>query len=316
MEKEQVIIREVCPRDGWQNLPFIETERKKALIAELLQCGIPELEATSFVSPKWTPQMRDADAVAAWTMEAAAAAPRRVRISALVPNEKGAARAVAAGVDAVDIVMSISEYNNKMNLNMSVEESFEQVKRISALCRDRIAVRITFACVFGAYEGDPVDWDKLAAYGEACAGMGIERISVADSSGLAGPEEMRRVLRRMKAAVEQKALAVHIHDTRGLGILNCYSAYTEGVRQFDTALGGLGGCPFLPGASGNVSTEDSVRMFSMLGAETGINLDQLIGVGEKMHASVSGRYNSKLLDIALLGREKACSQQRDPMRKE
>lgn len=202
-------------------------------------------------------------------------------------------------------VMGLSEEHNRMNLNMSIEESFENVKQIVDVCRGKIDVRITFATVFGYYEGEVIDLNLMDHYAEECLKLGISRISIADSAGLADPESVRRVIRRCAETTGHDCLAMHIHDTRGLALANTYAAFSEGVRQFDTALGGLGGCPFLPGASGNVSTEDTVYMFRKMGVETGINPEALIDASVLQHDLVSGRYNCKQLDLALIDRKKA-----------
>ena len=294
---KNVIIRETAPRDGWQNLEFIETDVKFQVIEKIVDMGVQEIELTSFVSPKAIPQTKDADELSKKVIDMVNAKGKNVRLTALIPNKKGAENAYAAGIKTVDFVMSASEEHNKRNVRRTIDESFEALQDIMNNVPDDFEVRLGFACVFGSPFGDKIDIDNVIKIIEKSLKMGVKIIGLADSAGVSTPDHTSLVLRRIKEYVDIDSLAVHIHDTRGLGIVNSYAAFQEGLYRFDSALGGLGGCPFIPGAAGNISSEDIITMFDRMGIETGIDLDKMREASLFLAANINGKYNSKILDI-------------------
>lgn len=294
---KKVIIRETAPRDGWQNLEFIETDMKFKVIEKIIDMGVQEMELTSFVNPKAVPQTKDAAELSKLVINAVNSRGKNVKLTALVPNKKGAENAYAAGIKTVDFVMSASEEHNKRNVKRTIEESFDALQEILSSAPDDFEVRLAFACVFGSPFGDKIDIDNVIRIIEKSLTMGIKIIGVADSAGVSTPDHTAEVTRRIKQYVDLDKLAAHIHDTRGLGIANTYAAYQEGIFRFDAALGGLGGCPFIPGAAGNISSEDIITMFDRMGVKTGIDLDKMREASLFLSANVNGKYNSKILDI-------------------
>lgn len=271
----RVFIQEVAPRDGLQIEPaWVETGDKVALIDRLSETGVAKIEITSFVSPKAVPALRDADAVAR--------AIKRwpgVTYAALVPNAKGAERALAAGADEVNCVVSASETHNGANLRMSRAESFAQLVDIAALLpgtgvRLNGSVATAFGCPF---EGpQPVDHvlDQVARF----ARLGCAGVTLADTTGMANPRQVRELYGLVSTRFPTLDVTLHFHNTRGCGLANALAAFEAGATRFDAALGGLGGCPFAPGATGNVCTEDLVSMFEEMGVDTGVNLGRLIAI--------------------------------------
>lgn len=294
---KKVIIRETAPRDGWQNLEFIETEMKFKVIEKIIDMGVQELELTSFVNPKAVPQTKDAAVLSKLVIDAVKARGKDVKLTALVPNKKGAENAYSAGIKTVDFVMSASEEHNKRNVKRTIDESFDALHDILSSAPDDFEVRLGFACVFGSPFGDKIDIDNVIKIIEKSLNMGVKIIGVADSAGVSTPDHTAEVARKIKQYVDLDKLTVHIHDTRGLGIANTYAAYQEGIFRFDAALGGLGGCPFIPGAAGNISSEDIITMFDRMGVETGIDMDKMREASLFLAANVNGKYNSKILDI-------------------
>ena len=265
-----VSIREVAPRDGLQNEEPVPTDAKVRLIDALSGTGVRRIEAVSFVHPKAIPQMADADEV--W------ARIRRdpdVRYSALIPNTRGAQRAIAAGFREIEVVVSASDTHNRRNLNRSTEESLDDIARLIPLVHDAGAtLEVIVATSFGCpYEGD-VDPDRVAGIVARGRADGADRIAFGDTTGMATPRRVRDLL----SAVRPDLL--HFHNTRGTGLANIVTALELGVVEFDASAGGLGGCPYAPGASGNVATEEVVHMLHDMGVDTGIDLDRLIQAAE------------------------------------
>jgi hydroxymethylglutaryl-CoA lyase len=269
-----ISIREVGPRDGLQNEAPVPTEAKVALLDALSATGVGRIEAVSFVHPKAIPQMADADQV--W---AAATRAPGVRYSALVPNSRGAQRALAAGFTELEVVVSASDTHNRANLNRSTAESLADISSLIKLVHDAGgSVEVIVATSFGCpYEGD-VPPGKVAAIAERVRADGADRLAYGDTTGMATPRRVRELL----AAVprDDRPLLLHFHDTRGTGLANILTALDLGVTEFDASVGGLGGCPYAPGASGNVATEEVVHMLHDMGLSTGIDLDRLIGAAE------------------------------------
>jgi hydroxymethylglutaryl-CoA lyase len=265
-----VSIREVAPRDGLQNEEPIPTEAKVRLIDALSETGVRRIEAVSFVHPKAIPQMADADAV--W---AAIAKNPKVGYSSLIPNTRGAQRALAAGFREIEVVVSASDTHNRRNLNRSTDESLDDIAGLIPLVHEggatlEVIVATSFGCPF---EGD-IDPDRVAGIVARVRADGADRIAFGDTTGMATPRRVRDLL----SAVRPDLL--HFHNTRGTGLANILTALELGVTEFDASVGGIGGCPYAPGASGNVATEEVVHMLHDMGIDTGIDLDRLIETAE------------------------------------
>jgi hydroxymethylglutaryl-CoA lyase len=280
---ERVTITEVGTRDGFQIEPdFIATEQKVEVVNLLSEAGVPRIEVTSFVHPKAVPQLRDAEAVMA-------AIRRRpgTRYAALVPNEKGAVRAVDAGVDAIHTVLSASESHNLANVNMTVAESIDKLRAVMLVAeRARVHVGCGISTSFGCpFEGD-VPLAQLESVVARLTGMGARAIGLADTTGMANPRQVTRVLEHLMPRFPGVEWTLHTHDTRAMAIPNILAAMACGVTNFDASVGGLGGCPFAPGASGNVCTEDLVHCLHEMEVQTGIDLDRLLAVSRRVQEIV------------------------------
>jgi hydroxymethylglutaryl-CoA lyase len=265
-----VSIREVAPRDGLQNEEPIATDAKVRLIDALSGTGVRRIEAVSFVHPKAIPQMADADAV--W---AGIARNPDIRYSALIPNTRGAQRALAAGFAEIEVVVSASDTHNRRNLNRSTDESLDDIGTLIELIHGagktvEVIVATSFGCPF---EGD-IDPERVAGIVARVRADGADRIAFGDTTGMATPRRVRDLL----SAVRPDLL--HFHNTRGTGLANVLTALELGVTEFDASVGGIGGCPYAPGASGNIATEELVHMLEDMGIDTGIDLDALIEVAE------------------------------------
>ncbi len=279
----RVTIVEVGLRDGLQAEPTVlPTDTKLALARALLAAGLTELEVTSFVSPRAVPQLADAEALLA-------ALPRSpgVRFAALVPNAKGAQRAVAAKVDTMVVFLSASESHNRKNLNRSIDDSLAdaaEVTRIAHLAGIPVhaAISVCFGCPF---EGE-VALSSVLRIVEALAGFGIGTIALADTTGMATPPLVRERVEAVRRAFPELRLALHFHNTRGLGLCNVMAGLDCGVDRFESSVGGLGGCPFAPGATGNVCTEDLVHLLHECGVETGVDLEALIEAAREVERAV------------------------------
>ncbi len=268
--KEAVLI-EVGPRDGLQNEKnFIPTEVKKAFIHKLKQAGFKEMELTSFVSPKWVPQMKDAAEIVESCLD-------NGRNFVLAPNQKGIERVMETDCRAVAVFVGVSDSFNKKNINKSTRESMDELKPLIAQLKEkgyfvRACISTSFYC---PYEGKIPEEAVLDLCGEF-AGAGVDELSVADTIGLAVPSESFSLFSKLKANLPDTLLTAHFHDTRKMALANIYAALQAGITRFDTSAGGLGGCPFAPGATGNVATEDVAYMLERMGVQTGIDLETLV----------------------------------------
>jgi hydroxymethylglutaryl-CoA lyase len=274
-----VTICEVGTRDGFQiESDFIPTEQKIEVVDLLTGAGVPRLEVTSFVHPKAVPQLRDAEAVMA-------AIRRRpgTRYAALVPNDKGAARAVDAGVDAIHTVVSASESHNLANVNMSIAESIDKLRAVAQIAaRAGVPVQCGISTSFGCpFEGD-VPLERLEGIVARLVDLGARGIGLADTTGMANPRQVAAVLQRLMPRFPGVEWTLHTHDTRAMAIPNILVALECGVTNLDASIGGLGGCPFAPGASGNVCTEDLVHCLHAMGIATGIDLDRLVAASRRV----------------------------------
>jgi len=261
--KTDVIVREVGPRDGLQAEEPLPVEARVRLIGALVEAGLQEIEAVSFVSPKAVPSMAGAAEVMA-----ALPAIEGVRFVALVPNMKGAELALAAGLRALTVTISASPAYNEKNVRMTVEES---AVAIAAICGLGVPVDAVVSCAFGSpYEGD-IAPGEVAALGHRLLEGGASSVTYADTTGMATPRRVGELV-----AETGPRIGLHLHETRGTGLVNAYAALELGVRRFDTSVGGLGGSPFAAGAAGNLATEDLVHLLDDLGVATGVDLDRLL----------------------------------------
>jgi hydroxymethylglutaryl-CoA lyase len=265
-----VSIREVAPRDGLQNEEPVPTDAKVRLIDALGGTGVRRIEAVSFVHPKAIPQMADADEVWARITKRP-----EIRYSALIPNTRGAQRAIAAGFTEIEVVVSASDTHNRRNLNRSTAESLDDIAGLIPLVHQagatlEVIVATSFGCPF---EGD-VEPARVASIVDRVRADGADRIAFGDTTGMATPRRVRDLLSVVRPDL------LHFHDTRGTGLANVLTALELGVTEYDASVGGIGGCPYAPGASGNIATEELVHMLDDMGIDTGIDLDALIGVAE------------------------------------
>jgi hydroxymethylglutaryl-CoA lyase len=267
-----VSIREVGPRDGLQNEDPVPTAAKVRLLDALSATGVKRIEAVSFVHPKAIPQMADADEV--W---AAATRNPDVRYSALIPNSRGAQRALDAGFGEIEVVVSASDTHNRRNVNRSTSESLDDITALIALLHGAGAsVEVIISTSFGCpYEGD-VDPARVAAIVDRAVADGADRVAFGDTTGMATPRRVRDVVGLVRARQPDIPLLLHFHNTRGTALANILTALELGVTEFDASVGGLGGCPYAPGATGNVATEEVVHMLHDMGLDTGIDLGALI----------------------------------------
>ena len=277
---DQVEIVEVGPRDGLQNIPvFVPTETKIALIRALAAAGFRRMELGSFVGPKAVPQMCDMEDVAA-----AVGVPPGVRAMVLVPNARGFQRAIAAGYDEIELVISVSDAHNRANVGRPTQDSVEDLRRLLADMdpEGRLFIRIGLATSFHCpFAGLTEEADVLALLRQLVSIRPGMEFAIADTTGMAIPQHVRslcgRVLREFGG---DGTFLFHGHDTAGFGIANILAAMEAGIRTFDTAVGGLGGCPFAPGASGNIATEDAVYLLDRMGVATGIDMAKLMAAGD------------------------------------
>ncbi len=272
-----VTVYEVSPRDGLQNeSKVLPLEDKRALIEALVAAGLRHIEVTSFVSPRWVPQLADAGEL----MQSLPAAPG-VIFSALCPNATGLERAKAAQLKEVAIFLSASETHNQRNTNKSIQRSLEVFEELIPVARDAgMRVRAYISTVWGCpYEG-AVDPRRALEIARELVRWGVYQVSLGDTIGVGTPRDTQRICELFLAEFASEQLALHFHDTRGTALSNVLVGLDLGIRTFDSAVAGLGGCPYAPGASGNLPTEDLVYMLHGMGLETGIDLEALIRAGQ------------------------------------
>ena len=280
-------IYEVSPRDGLQNeAEFVSTEAKLELIALLATSGLRRIEVASFVSPSWIPQLADADELVGVLRRSPG-----VRYGALVPNEKGYERLRAAGpIDIVGTFVSASETHNQKNVNCSIDEQLARLAPVFERTRaDGIAVRAYVSTVCGCpYEGE-IAISAVVGLARKLIERGAAEISLGDTIGVGHPNQVRELVRAIASEVPVERVALHLHDTYGRALANAQAGFEEGVRIFDSSLAGLGGCPYAPGASGNVATEDLVDLFEREGIRTGVDLDALVDASAWLERDVLAR---------------------------
>ena len=282
---QHAYIHEVVARDGFQIEPqFVPTERKIELIDALSGAGLAKIEVTSFVSPKAVPNLRDAEAVMAGIERDPS-----VKYVALIANLKGAERAVAARVDEVNLVVSVSETHNLANVRRSTDASFEGFAEIiRELDGTGIAVAGALSTAFGCpFEGEQAP-DRVMGFVSRYIELGVDSVTLADTTGMAHPKQVLDLCSEVRNRWPELEIALHFHNTRGMGLANVLSGLATGVRHYEACLGGLGGCPFAPGATGNICTEDLVHMLECMAYSTGVDLDRLLGISKRL-ATIVGR---------------------------
>ncbi|MSQ64626.1 MAG: hydroxymethylglutaryl-CoA lyase [Betaproteobacteria bacterium] len=283
----QIFICEVGPRDGLQNAHHLmPTEAKKAWIASMATAGIEEIEVGSFVPPKLIPAMADTAEIVSFALTLP-----NLKVVALAPNVKGFERAVVSGAHKVTFPVSASRAHSLANVRMTPEQMVEEVRRCVELRSQLRAntdpeIEAGVSTAFGCTMQGEVPEDDVVRLAVMLAEAGVDCVALADTVGYANPSQVRRLFAKVRKEIGGKLEAAHLHNTRGLGLANALAAYEEGVRHFDSSMGGLGGCPFAPGASGNVITEDLVFMFESMGVPTGIDLDKLMEARKLMVAAI------------------------------
>ena len=299
-----VTLYEVGPRDGLQNESrMIPTSDKIALVDALSETGLRAIEVTSFVNPKWIPQLADA-------VEVASRIKRKqdVVYSALVPNRQGLDSALKAGMREIAVFLSASETHNKKNINKTIAATLDAFRETIPPALERgLRVRAYVSTVYGCpYEG-PVDPGKAVELCRVLRALGCYQISLGDTIGVANPRQVRDVLSRVLAETPAQDVAVHFHDTRGTALANILVAVEMGITTVDAALGGLGGCPYAPGASGNVATEDVIYMLEGMGVHTGVDLDRLIDCARLASSLVGHEMPSKYYRAAMGARQRSAA---------
>lgn len=290
---KQVDIYEVGPRDGLQNeTTVLPVETKLAMIESLVDAGIKRIEITSFVNPRWIPALAD-------HMEIATRLARRegVRYSALVPNMRGLDSATRAGMDEIAIFMAASETHNRKNINKGTHKALETYAEVVKEARARgMLVRGYVSCVYGCPYEEQVPYENVEYVSKALVDLGVYELSLGDTIGVGTPRQVATILRKLLAAgLSYDELAVHFHDTRGTALANITVALQLGIRTIDSSLGGLGGCPYAPGASGNVATEDVVYLLDGMGVESGVDLARLPEISVEIGAKLGHELPSKYL---------------------
>jgi hydroxymethylglutaryl-CoA lyase len=281
-------ITEVGPRDGLQNEAHnLPTADKIALVRQLAAAGCKEIEVTAFVSPKAIPNLADAAEVVAGT------AGLGITRFALVPNARGYQRALDAGIDGITLVMSATDSHSRKNLNCTVQDSIDELAPLAARARaDGLAARLSISMVFGCpFEGNP-GFERILGLVDTMAGRGFTRIGLCDTIGIANPQQVHDWSSRLRAAFPEVDFELHLHDTYGRGLANVLAGLAAGVTRFDSCVGGLGGCPFAPGATGNVATEDLVDLLGASGIATGIEVPGLLAASDLLDARLQTRINS------------------------
>lgn len=275
---KRIYFNEVVTRDGFQMEPeFVATDDKIALIDALSACGYAKIEVTSFTSPKAIPMLRDADEVMGRIKRLPG-----VDYTVLVPNLRGAERAFEARADELNLVMSMSETHNRANLRMSMAQSFAALSEIIQRSQGLAAINVSLSTAFGCpMEGD-VPQAVVLGYAQRFVDAGVRGLTVCDTTGMAHPAQVSRMADAVQTLAGHLQLTMHFHNTRGMGLANVLAAVQSGITRFDGSMGGLGGCPYAPGASGNVCSEDAIHMLDAMGYGTGMNIDKLLQVARQL----------------------------------
>jgi hydroxymethylglutaryl-CoA lyase len=288
---------EVGPRDGLQNERLlVDTINKIGFIEGLVASGLKRIEVTAFVNPKWIPPLADQVEVAKGIRRQ-----KGVAYAALIPNMKGYEQAVATKMDEVAFVLAASDTHNLKNINVKTDAAFSRYAEVSMRAiDDNMPFRAYISCAFGCpYEGS-VAVSRVVQLAKLFNQLGAYEVSIGDTIGIGDPKQTLQLVRALSEEISLDKIALHLHDTRGMALANIFAALSEGVKSFDASAGGLGGCPYAPGASGNVSTEDLVYMLQAMGIETGVNLDLLCNISLKMEKLLKRQLPSKVLSTKRL----------------
>lgn len=292
---ESVEIMEVCPRDGWQNHRIhIPTETKIKYIKKMIDCGARKMDVTSFVNPKAVPQMADAFDVVAGVREYAAE--KGCMLSGLALNKKGVENAKAAGLKNVSFVLSVSEEHNLRNSRKTIQESMDTFLELAAGA-EGLDITLALPCVFGSPFGDEIPMKRVTDIIERAFAAGVKEIGLADTAGISSPFHTREVLQSLKSWVDFGDVSIHLHDTRGMGLANAYIALEEGITKFDASMGAMGGCPFVPGAKGNIGSEDLINMFEQMGVATGYDLQAVVETAVSMGREIQADLVSSMTSL-------------------
>jgi hydroxymethylglutaryl-CoA lyase len=279
---QRIFFNEVVTRDGFQIEPeFIATDAKVQLVDALSQCGYAKIEVTSFTSPKAIPMLRDAEEVMGRIRRVPG-----VEYTVLVPNLRGAERAMESRADELNLVMSTSETHNLANLRMPREKSFAALADVVRFVDGRTPVNVSLSTAFGCPMEGEVAQEVVLGWAQRYADLGVRGLTICDTTGMANPAQVARMCEVLQQRFPALQLTLHFHNTRGMGLANVLAAAQQGITRFDGSLGGLGGCPYAPGASGNISSEDAVHMLDEMGYDTGMDLDRLLQVARALPAIV------------------------------
>lgn len=279
---KRIFFNEVVTRDGFQIEPeFIATDAKVALVDALSACGYAKIEVTSFTSPKAIPMLRDAEEVMGRIRRVPG-----VEYTVLVPNLRGAERALESRADELNLVMSTSETHNLANLRMPREKSFAALAEVIRVVDGRTPVNVSLSTCFGCPMEGEVPQQEVLAWAQRFADLGVRGLTICDTTGMAHPVQVARMCDALQDCFPRLQLTLHFHNTRGMGLANVLAAAQGGITRFDGSLGGLGGCPYAPGASGNISSEDAIHMLQAMGYDTGIDFDALLQVARALPAIV------------------------------
>ena len=278
----RIYFNDVVTRDGFQIEPnFIPTDDKVRLIDELSQCGFAKIEVTSFTSPKAIPMLRDAEEVMGRIKRVPS-----VEYTVLVPNLRGAERAFESKADEFNLVMSTSETHNLANLRMTREKSFAGLAEVIKYVDGRTPINVSLSTSFGCpMEGD-VPQKVVEGFAQRFADLGVRGLTICDTTGMANPAQVISMSESMQKLFPEMQVTMHFHNTRGMGLANVLAAVQSGITRFDGSLGGLGGCPYAPGASGNISSEDAIHMLDAMGYDTGMNIPSLLAIARELPAIV------------------------------
>ena len=302
---QRLYIQEVVTRDGFQaESSFIPSADKIALINRLSQAGYAKIEVTSFTSPKAIPMLADAEEVMCKIERVPG-----VVYTVLIPNLKGAERALEVGVDEFNLVMSVSETHNQSNLRMTRADSAKALGNVIRIAHDaKVAVNVSLSTSFGCPMSGMTPISELMHWIDHFVNEGVRGISICDTTGMANPQHVKEVCEQAQSKYPAMEWTLHFHNTRGMGLANALAAVEVGINRFDSSLGGLGGCPYAPGATGNVCTEELVHMFDLMGYNTNINLDLLLECSAKLRDLVGRALPSQLLLAGKVDRiyEKVC----------
>ena len=275
---KRIHFNEVVTRDGFQMEPaFVPTDAKVALVDALSDCGYAKIEVTSFTSPKAIPMLRDAEEVMGRIRRVAG-----VEYTVLVPNLRGAERAMESRADELNLVMSTSETHNLANLRMTREQSFAGLADVIRVVNGRVPINVSLSTCFGCpMEGD-VPQAEVLRWAARFADLGVRGLTICDTTGMAHPAQVARMADALQKSFGGLQLTLHFHNTRGMGLANVLAALQGGIERFDGSLGGLGGCPYAPGASGNIASEDAIHMLDAMGYDTGIDLGRLLETARRL----------------------------------